>query len=175
MQYLKITSPTITHQDKESSNLTFKYYGRDYISVDGTLDFENAWILREGALLINEETDIGFLEVVRVIEKNDIERIFLQEIESFLSQYTQAEIDTFGLQYTEVLNYTADNQVITPFITALADSRETTRGIVAAEVISFFTAYRDLLAFNMGIKQKKFIEIDEAVTFTEINAITWTS
>jgi len=174
MKYVKVTNPLILESDRTVDLLTFDYFGGGFFTVDGNATKENEWIARESATVIDEQTDSGFLDIIRIIRRTEINYSFTKSVFELTSQYVKDEIDTFYIQEKEAMNYQADNDVSTPFIDAIASAREMDRVVLINKIIAHLALYKSNIAAKLGKKQKYFDEINSATTYSDFNLLNWT-
>jgi hypothetical protein len=170
--YARAEVINIQHHDQEINDLVFKVIDSTHVMITGTDTMIETWILRENATVIEQETDSEFLSIIRSQKEDEFNVQLSSHLNTLFSKYTSEEINTFTIQETEALAYTADNNASTPFINSIASNRGIDRTLLIDKIINNSAAYRLAVSTEIGKKQKVFDRL-QATTLTEINNVAW--
>ena len=87
------------------------------------------------------------------LKKQELNNRFQEEVSSLITNYTQAEIQSWTLQLQEANNY--PNISNPPFLTSLAINRNIPLDTLVQAVLNKAQSYSDLVSIALGKKQAK--------------------
>jgi hypothetical protein len=87
--------------------------------------------------------------------------------------YSQSERDTWPIQESEAVEWSANNAAPTPMLSAIASQRSMTIAVLAASVLTKAAGFKVMAGATFGKRRAKIDLLEAAATAAAVNVIVW--